>query len=355
VGNLPWWLCWALLTPLAVALARRFRVDGPRRLGALAVHLVAAVALSLAHLALTGTLYFYTITRHDAPLLPATVARPASPWALLEGWLDTFLVVDVLTYCAILGGWYALEYHRRLRERELAAFRLEARAAALEAQMAAARLDALRMELNPHFLFNALNAAAGLVRRGEQRAAVETLARLGDLLRLTLECGRGPRGERAHEIPLEEELEVLGLYLAIEQVRFPDRLTVEIDVPADARAAPVPALLLQPLVENAIRHGVAPLPGPGRVRITAHLRDDALELVVEDTGPGFPVGRAHRTGIGLANTRDRLAQLYGERAALRIGDAPEGGAVVTVTLPRGAAPAVVPTPSTGRIGVAIPV
>jgi two-component system, LytTR family, sensor kinase len=321
VGNMPWWLLWAVLTPLVFALARRFRLDGRRRWAAALAHLAAGLVVSLVHLGVIGVLYYYTITHGT---------RVAGPLVQVENILDAYLVVDIMTYFAVVGAWYALEFAERAREREVAALQLEAHAASLEAQMAEARLSALRMELNPHFLFNALNAISGLARRGDSSAAVEMLARLGDLLRLAFER------HLAHEVPLAKELEFLDLYLAIERARFPDRLVVKLEVEPGARDALVPTFILQPIVENAIRHGIAPVAGPGLVRVAATLRDDALVLEVADTGPGFgrSVRREPGAGIGLANTRSRLEQLYGDAAELRLENAMDGGAVVTVVLPR---------------------
>lgn len=321
VGNMPWWLFWAVLTPVVFALARRFRLDGPRSARAAAAHVVLGTVISLLHLTVVAVVYYYTITRG----LP----RMTGPAMQVRGIIDAYLVVDFMTYWAVVGGWYALEFGRRIREREMAALQLEARAASLEAQMTEARLSALRMELNPHFLFNSLNAISGLVRRGDDPAAVEMLARLGDLLRLTLER------HAAHEIPLGEELEFLQLYLGIERVRFPDRLTVHMDVEPATRAELVPTFILQPLVENAIRHGVAPLPARGAVRVSARVIGESLVLEVADTGAGFgspQSGPGH--GVGLANTRARLAQLHGPRAKLELRNPPGGGGLVVVTLPR---------------------
>jgi two-component system, LytTR family, sensor kinase len=362
VGNMPWWWGWALLTPLVFLLARRFRLDGPRWPRAAPVHLAAGTLLSLAHLAAVAPLYWYTHTRHLAAADPLVAARTPSAWAQFEQFVDNYLIVELATYGMVVALCTALDLHRRWREREVAALQLEARTAVLESQMAEARLHALRAELNPHFLFNALNAASGLVRRGEGTAAVEMLARLGELLRLTLERGGahgGAGGRAAHEVPLGEELAVLRLYLDIERVRFSDRLAVTLDVPADAEAVPVPVFVLQPLVENAIRHGVAPMPGPGRVRVSARLEagphGGRLRLEVADSGPGFAsraVARGH--GIGLANTRARLAALHGDAATLSTGQAPEGGALVVLELPaRGAGAAVSAEPVEGGADVAL--
>lgn len=312
LANMPWWLIWAALTPLVFALARRFRLGGNRWPAAVAVHLLAGVAMSAAHTALAAVVYFRTIGQF-------TGVRSAAEQ--VGGFLNSYLMVDVLTYAGIVGAWYAIEYYRRYRSSELAAAQLEAR-------MHEARLAALRMELNPHFLFNALNAVSGLVRRGEGEAAVTMLARLGDLLRRTL------NGDGRQETPLGEELDLLDQYLAIERVRFGERLDVSVEVEASLFDALVPTLVLQPIVENALRHGVARTPGPGAVRISAERRNGSLVLTVRDTGPGFTeMPERAAQGVGLANTRARLAQLYGGAGLLSVASAPDGGASVTITLP----------------------
>jgi sensor histidine kinase YesM len=319
VGNLPWWYAWALLTPIAFMLARKARLDRRPIGGAIVVHGVASLVLALVHLVPIALLYWFTNVRltPDPPTAPELVRR------LIDG----YAMLNVLTYWVVVGGYYALEFHRRYRATELQAARLEARAAHLEALGTEARLAALRMELNPHFLFNTLNAISGLVRRSERDAAVAMLARLGDLLRRTLSP------DRRLEIPLSDELESLRLYLDIERARFGDRLRISIDADDDVRDALVPALILQPVVENAVRHGIAQTPGPGEVGVAIHRAGSGLRIEVRDSGPGFPGRDDRREGVGLSNTRARLAQLYGDDASLGIGRTPSGGAAVTITLP----------------------
>ncbi|MEP6689172.1 MAG: histidine kinase [Gemmatimonadales bacterium] len=334
VGNLPWWWCWALLTPLVVHLAARARLDQPGWPLAVPVHLAAATLFSMAHLTAVGVLYWHTITVRALPYLaPLARQRLATPLGQVEMFLNGYLIVNVMTYGAIVVASYALRFHRALRERERDALVLQARAAALEAQMHEARLSALRMELQPHFLYNALNAIAGLVRRGDGTRAVEMLARLGTLLRLTLERADG------HEVTLGRELEVLELYLDIERVRFADRLRLDLDLAPAALEARVPAFVLQPLVENAIRHGIATVPEPGWIRIAAAVRGDTLTIEIADTGPGIPDDGGQSRGVGLRNTRARLAQLYGRAAGLRLERGATGGTIATLWLPFRAGPA----------------
>lgn len=329
VGNLPWWLMWAALTPAAIFLARRLRLDR-RRAISIPSHLVLSVLFALLHLLVVGTLFYYTNSRGS--IFPiAGRLQVVTPAVQLRLFFGLYFVVNVLTYWAIVGSYLAFEFYRRYRQGEL-------RAARLEAAMHEARLNALQAELNPHFLFNTLNAISGLVRRHENRDAVRVLARLGDLLRTTLER------EGEQEVPLEKELELLRIYLEIVQVRYHDRLTVEMAIESKAMAGLVPTLILQPLVENAVRYGVARRAGPGRIVVEARRVDGNLELAVTNTGAMnlAPSGRPSRieertaangTGIGLTNTRERLVQLYGERGRLSFVRLPDGGARVVVGLP----------------------
>jgi LytS/YehU family sensor histidine kinase len=194
--------------------------------------------------------------------------------------------------------------------------------------VATARLGALKAQLQPHFLFNTLNAIVVLVRQQKGRQAEETLARFSDLLRAVL------ADMDAQEVPLSRELEYLRLYLSIEQVRFPDRLRVQIDVDPELLDAAVPHMALQPLVENAIRHGIGRRSTSGVIAIRALREGASLQIEVSDDGPGFQQeGAPGGMGLGLANTRARLEQLYGGQAELRTGNAPGGGARAVLVLP----------------------
>ncbi|MGE0353945.1 MAG: sensor histidine kinase [Gemmatimonadales bacterium] len=319
VASMPWWYMWAALTPPAIALARRVRLDIPRWPLAGAVHFGASVVFTAVHIAVVGALFYYTITRGQ---YVETLTEQ------YRNWVATFTVLDILTYWAIVGAFYAFDYRRGLRERDLAAAQLAVRAAQAEARTREAQLTALQAELNPHFLFNSLNAVAALIRRDDRDQALGVLAGLGDLLRATLS-----RGEH-REIPLKLELGHVRRYLEIERTRFSDRLRVEEEVAAELLDAMVPTLLLQPLVENAVRHGVARTPGPGRVMISAEHVNGDLHIMIEDSGPGFPAGDAAvPEGVGLRNTRERLYELFGGRARLVAANRREGGAVVRVVLP----------------------
>lgn len=227
-------------------------------------------------------------------------------------------LIELIIFWAVIAVALAYDFHRQLDQERQAAELLHGR-------LAAAQLDALDAQLQPHFLFNTLNAIGTLLHR-DPDAADQMIARLAELLRLTLERGS------SHEIPLETELDILGRYLGIMQVRFSDRLTVQVDVDPGCRDILVPRLLLQPLVENALEHGIARRAGPGVVRITAARRGDQLELSIEDDGPGLALAAHADGGIGLTNTRARLLQLYGAVGRLTL-DGSMAGTIATVSLP----------------------
>jgi signal transduction histidine kinase len=319
VGNMPWWWFWAAMTPVTFWIASRFPLERERGVRYLPVHLLAAVSLSMLHFVAVGWLYYQTHAR----------GRVAGFGVMMRNWVESFGMLNFLTYWAIVGAWLALTYHSRYQASQSKAAQLERDAAQLEASMAEARLDALRMELNPHFLFNTLNAISGLVRRRDYDEAVQVLARFGDLLRITLDR------EAEQTTSLAKELEFLRLYLDIERVRFHDRLEVEIDVDPSLLDVRVPTLILQPLVENAVRHGIARKPGAGSIHIEVRHTRAGLRLTVTDTGVGFGAeARLSRgDGVGLSNTHARLSQLYGASATLELAETEGGGATVTVNLP----------------------
>jgi two-component system LytT family sensor kinase len=213
----------------------------------------------------------------------------------------------------------AFDYYSKYRERELSA-------AELEKQLAEARLQALQMQLNPHFLFNSLHSISALMHQ-DVEGADGMIARLSDLLRAALESSD------TQEVTLREELDLLKRYLAIEQIRFGDRLNVNIAAPPELLDAEVPNLILQPLVENAIRHGVEPRATPGRIELRAQRSNNALVLEVSDNGPGLPSSQPMDEGVGLSNTRTRLRTLYGEAHSFELRQSPEGGLLVRLTIP----------------------
>jgi two-component system, LytTR family, sensor kinase len=232
--------------------------------------------------------------------------------------------VNTIYFFFVLLAWSVL-YFGAQAYRDLLAERERLRRA--EALAHEARLRALRLQLNPHFLFNTLNAVSTLVAEGRSAEANRMLARLSDFLRSTLE-----RTE-TDEIPLAEEIDFIGQYLEIEEARLGGRLRVEIGVEPGTEIALVPPLILQPLVENAVRHAIQPREGGGAIEVTARRRDRHLVLGVVDDGPGIEAASAEGQGVGLTNTRQRLAELYGERAELLLGSGPRGGLAVSVRLP----------------------
>jgi two-component system, LytTR family, sensor kinase len=301
---IPAWTVLALLTPLVVALAHYVRLDRGRRVIAILIHLAGAAAFSLVHQSAAALLLVWRFDGRFTLYLPKM--------------FTAYLAMDFVIYSAIVGAYYALDYRRQLRQREMAASQLQA-------SLSQARLQALRAQLNPHFLFNTLNAISVLALKGQGEAVAQTLSQLSELLRLSLDAGL------PQEVPLEEELEFTDRYLAIQRIRFADRLTVARTVDPDTLGALVPSLLLQPLVENAVMHGVGLQPGPGRIEIHAVKCGDRLRIQVVDSGPGFPAADARREGIGLANTRARLEQLY--PADYRLDTGGDNGARVAIDLP----------------------
>jgi two-component system, LytTR family, sensor kinase len=302
------WLFLGALTPLTYYLGRRFplrRAHWPRTL---AVHIAGALGLCVGWASL-GVLLASILGRYPAQ---GNFARDYVSWML------TSVPWSVFMYFTVLGCVYAFTYFVEARERE-------AHASRLAAQLAEARLGALRTQLNPHFLFNSLNALSVLVREPNTPAASRMLELISDVLRQVL------RADQPHEVPLADELRFLEQYLAIEQVRFSDRLRVEWQIGEHARSALVPGFVMQPIVENAIKHGVARRAEAGRVEISARIVGATLELAVRDDGVGMAA--TQREGVGLSNTRERLRTLYGERASVTITAPPGGGTLVTLRLP----------------------
>jgi len=312
--NLPGALIWAVFTPAAIWLGRRFPpFEGPRWRRGVAINLAATgVAVFLEVLVVIVNQRWVRGPMADSePLLVAGLR--SFVW-----WLPS----DGLLYWAIVGIDYGVGHYRRLREREL-------RGSQLEAQLSAARLQALKMQLQPHFLFNALHTIGQLVRTGQDALAVQVVAGLGDLLRRVLDSAG------TQEVPLKQELEFLRSYLDVEQVRFRDRLKALVDAEPDTLDAQVPYLILQPLVENAIRHGIAPRATTGRLLICARRIAGSLHLTVRDDGAGLPSGQPDPTsgGVGLANTSERLRQLYGDEASIEVVNVDDGGTEARVVVP----------------------
>jgi len=313
----------ALFTPLAVWAGKRWPLESPWT-GVLVLHLVLSLVWASTKLSLEAV--FHLVWYAIWPVEPRIPAGSEFQLVFLFG-----LHTSVVAYWVVLSIQAAIRNRRLYRERAEAALRSDLRASQLETQVAQARLGALKAQLQPHFLFNTLNAIVVLVRQQKGQQAEETLARFSDLLRAVL------ADMDSQEVTLARELEYLRLYLSIEQLRFSDRLRVDIDVDGELLDAAMPHMALQPLVENAIRHGVGQRVSPGVITIRARHEGTSLILEVQDDGPGFDASGSKQggagLGLGLANTRARLKQLYGEASELITSKGPQGGALVTLRLP----------------------
>jgi len=304
--------CWAALTPLVLLLTRRFPVGRGLLFRRAALHLFLSAAVSLLH----RTLFTFTLGVYRT-----LIDGQAFSWERELANLLTYVDYGILLYWLLLLIGHAVDSFRIVRENEL-------RASHLETQLSRAQLQALRMQLQPHFLFNTLNAISVLIRK-DPEVARKTVARLSELLRITLEGGA------SQEVPLATELEFLTRYLEIEQTRFGDRLSVSVKVDAHIREARVPGMILQPLVENAIKHGVSRRRGKSSIEIRAQRGNGTLCLSVRNDGPQIPAGEQDTMteGVGLSNTRARLRQLYGEGSRLTIRNHSDGGVVAEIMIP----------------------
>lgn len=306
------WAVWALTVPAVVRLARRV----PLRFSPLpiAVHIVAFAALVIVRVvsseAITGVLGPDASGDGAASLMRPFVTRISSR-------LNGTIQMELVLYGAVIAVVSATDSARRLRQHAQDA-------AALHIQLVQAQLHALRLQMQPHFLFNSLHAVGSLVRQHDDEAALATLERLGLLLRRALDTTSRQR------VPLEEELETVRLYAAIQQTRFGDFLGIHIEAPPEARNLLVPSLLLQPLVENAVRHGTAQIAGVGRIDVRVARLAERLLIEVSDNGPGLVDGGQ---GLGLFNVRERLQLLYGTAQQMSICNRPEGGVRVRVEIP----------------------
>ncbi|RUL62193.1 sensor histidine kinase [Dyella dinghuensis] len=313
LGN--WW-AWGLLVPVIVAIDRRLPIAVNNLGMRLAVHIAIALPMALIYSYLSALLQAMLGVLSWPDLVGLGPLHEAMKGGVL--W-------DVLVYLLIVGGWQAVQYSHHYLASQL---RLER----LERNFSEARLNALRMQLDPHFLFNALNTISSLVVN-QPKLARGMIEQLGDLLRLSLESGR------RQQVRLSEELEFLGHYLAIQKTRFGDSLNIVIDVSESARDVMVPSLILQPLVENAIRHGLSSRPGGGTVWVQATIDDNVLHITVDDDGVGLGDDWTEdRVGLGLGVTRERIAMLHRtQEAALLIDPRKGGGTRVRVAIPTSAA------------------
>ncbi|MEM7584539.1 MAG: histidine kinase [Acidobacteriota bacterium] len=313
------WGFWVPMTPWLISVGARLsrsRLSPALWLRELAIALgVALIHIPLAALAFTVLQPYLPVDRYS---FLASLVRSLASW----------FHVDLLLYGSGLALGYGLSGYRSARASEL-------RESQLETELARAQLETLRLQIQPHFLFNTLNSVASLVRRKRNDRALEMLLGLSELLRSTLDRSQQLR------IPLAEELDFISRYVELQRARFADRLTVHYDVAEECLEQPVPNFLLQPLVENAIRHGISQRAAPGSLQIHARLEGGRLYIEVADDGIGLPAGfdAAEQQGVGLSNTRSRLQQLYGERASLTVDKRTNGGTQAVVVLPAELAPA----------------
>jgi len=327
IVNSSYWLLWAIMAPAIIRIALRVRFDASTWRRAVAVHLPAAGLFAVFHsFGLALVQRAYAIAAHRPG--PSSVR-----WAFQMS-LSQTVDWNMMAYWMIIGAALASAYREEAQARALTA-------AQLQAQLAQAQLRALQSQLHPHFLFNALNAIAALMQR-DVVLAQRTVARLGDLLRSTL------RHAGRHDVPLSEELEFTRNYVDIEKTRFQEKLTVVFDIPPETLDAIVPWMLLQPLVENAVKHGISPRRGPGTIEIAARRDGDWLRLAVRDDGDGPSADSAMTppSGTGLATVRARLQVQFGgghEFAFVRRAR----GVEVQVALPWRQDPAVSGHPTAG--------
>ena len=307
------WLPWVPVTPLILRLGRKFPLAKPVPVSAWLVHVTGYATMALLSSAWTSSLYFFF-----NPYLDPAPSPYMKLWFVrfYDGLLSYFFL-----YTAVLTLNYVLDFRARLALRETEAARLNE-------QLVKAQLHALRQQIEPHFLFNTLNSVAGLVREGRSESAVVMIAELSDLLRRMLD------DSTRQQVPLEEEMAFTQKYLDIQKVRFMDRLQVDVDIPGELHLAQVPSLILQPMVENAIKHGIAKRAQGGSIRIVASHSSGMLTLSVFNDGPSLPVNwETSRPGVGISNVRSRLRTLYGTACDIHMRNPSSGGVEVSVSLP----------------------
>ncbi|HEY3757539.1 MAG TPA: sensor histidine kinase [Opitutaceae bacterium] len=303
------WYAWALLSVPILWFVRRYPPEGGAPWSRAFLHLAAALAFSLAYVVLRAL-----IGEANGRL----IGESSSFWDVFRPLLLRTFPFNLLIYGVIVALSHALSYYRKYHQRTVQALELEK-------HLAEARLQALKRQLEPHFLFNTLNGIASLMY-SDVAAADRMLVRLSELLRLAMNQSSAP------EARLREELSFVGHYLEIEKIRFRGRLEVEVDVEPDTLEALVPSMVLQPLVENAIRHGIEPRRQPGRIEISARRQGDRLLVSVADDGAGLPTEPPQRVGIGIANTRARLQELYGKEHRFELRNRPEGGCIALLEI-----------------------
>jgi two-component system, LytTR family, sensor kinase len=308
------WLPWGLATPLVLRLGRRYPPVRLRPFSTWLRHGAACVTIGLAFAAWTAGM--------DVALNPYAQSTPSGPF--VDVWRSKFYD-GLLGYLILYGGILLVSHILDSRDR-LA--RQQTETARLNEQLSKAQLNALRRQIEPHFLFNALNAIAGLVREKRNDAAVKMIAGLSDFLRGVVE------DSDRQQVPLEEELEFVQKYLDIQKVRFAERLQFSVDVSPELLPAQVPSLILQPMVENAVKHGIAQRVQGGAIRISASRANGTITLSVYNDGPGLPVGwETTQPGVGISNVRTRLQTLYGDAFELKMVNVEPHGVSISVSLP----------------------
>jgi sensor histidine kinase YesM len=314
VIELVYWNVWAAFTPLVIALAKRFPLTGPRFVSHIAIHTIASFLM-----APLASVTEYFLSRGLLGLLfRITDAGAPRPLPTFTGSVVSMSLTGVLTYWLVVGLYQSIHFYQAAMERQT-------RAAQLQTQLSHAELENLKSQLHPHFLFNSLHTI-GVLMQEDVEAASHLLVSLGDLLRMALE-------RRENEITLQSELEFVGKYLEIEQTRFHDRLKVHMDVPTDLLGIYVPSLALQPLVENALKHGISVDSAAGRLEIAAQRNNGRVSLRVRDDGPGPAPGSRLRFGVGLTNVQSRLKQLYGDESSLELTGGDGRGCEAIITIP----------------------
>jgi signal transduction histidine kinase len=316
--NMCAWVSWLALVPLMLALSRRVRVTRGRIVPPLAIHFGAALALTSAHCLFTGTLRW--AMAYASGMVRVAPSTASWMYCVEISALYSF-EWEVLLYGGVIAMHHAVEFYRELQHRAVEQSRLEA-------QLVEAQLEALQRQLHPHFLFNTLHAIASLVHRNPG-AAEAMIVRLGDLLRAVF------RSQVQQEVPLAREIELVRDYMDIQRVRYAGRIDLHIEAPEDADRVRVPILLLQPLVENAVKHGFERHVSDGRIHISARRLGPSLELTVADNGRGASPQTLARVdeGVGLSNTRARLERLYPGANSVTIASGYGPGFTVRLTLP----------------------
>lgn len=303
---------WAVLTPFLFRFVEAFPIERSSATRMIPLHLGMALIVSI------------IVDLGEDVILAVVAPGSYPPASVVQQILGFWFLDELIVYCIVLLASFARLYYVEKKQQQEEAERLEERAESLEAQLTEARLEALRMQLNPHFLFNTLHAVSTLVDR-DPGGVRRMIARLSELLRHVLD------EDAPQEVPLSQEIDFLEDYLEIQSIRFQGDLDAKIDVPAEIQDAQVPNLILQPLVENAIKHGASQVRGMGHIEIRGNRTDEHLVITVQDNGPGL--SPAQEDGLGLRNVRARLRELYGDDQALQLESVPDEGTRATLNIP----------------------